>query len=864
MKKGHAVLAMVGVVVAIAGADLLILTRGGGLGRFVRAEIESRTGGVLRVRDVEVGVDGSVTLEGIQVVLGSRSLRVLDARRARLLRRGDAIERAWLEDLRLRIGDDLFEELAQKEGPTGSIRDVFPTPDHLPRVSVVGATVEIELTAVFAHRGPQAVAVRRMTVTPLDGWRIHVDAEIESAVFGRWTVDGTADLETGSYRLSCEAKDLDLRRELRDAFIPDIQDVYDKYRPEGLCDVRLVLAREPGQDVTFQAILTAKEMKFLYREFPYPVERVAGEMEFTDRGFRIKGVEGRHGPSTIRLSGWGEDYHEHAAFLLRIEIDDLVLDDAVREALKPDSRKVWDLFQPTGRAHVKGQAYRASGPGHKERIPLEIAVNGAGMRYAGFPYPAQGLSGEIFFDGDDAVIKRLRMQDGDTHLSVSGTVRDLADDPEVELVFDARAFPMDERLRDALPPAALEKWKAFSPEGPIDVRWAVSKAKGKEPQHKARARALGNAVRWTSLPVRVSDLRGEVEIDGEVVRLHHLRGKANGAEVEVHGTVDGALSLFHVDAVGMPLDDDLKKVLPDQARKVLDNLQLSGTVSFNASFKLREGGESQVDLLLKLTRGKVDAAIPIDDLEGSMDMTGFFGKETQLHGSLTLQRASIAGKRLTDVASSFNMKGAVLNFLRIKGSAYGGVVAGNLLQVDLESGAFLGDVFTLDRLDLGEFAKDTAALRKANLGGKVYAEVRDLQGKAGDASTIAASGRVRLKEGQLWDVPVFLSLVKLDPAGLFKDRAKFDAGAVDFQIRQRQFELEKIAFTSQKASLVGEGRVDFDSEISIRLTAKSGPLLGIDFFLFDTPARILDLILNPLSKVHIKGTLDDPKIDTGP
>ena len=60
-------------------------------------------------------------------------------------------------------------------------------------------------------------------------------------------------------------------------------------------------------------------------------------------------MQGRHGPSTLRFDGTAGGYTRESEFAFRIEIDDMPLDDALRQALDPPNRKVLDSFAPRGR-----------------------------------------------------------------------------------------------------------------------------------------------------------------------------------------------------------------------------------------------------------------------------------------------------------------------------------------------------------------------------------------------------------------------------------------------------------------------------------------------------------------------------------
>jgi hypothetical protein len=859
MSKAWAYLSMLAIVAALAAADALILVRSGALSRYARNEIDRMSDGAVRAREVTVSLDGVISLEGVEVSAGPKHPRVLDAARAELGLRGTTVERILLRDARLRLSDSLFEELSSRDGPSRSVRDVFPDPRALPRFELEGGTVEADLSAVFGPGRPQAVAIRRAAAVPLSAWRVHLEAELESPLLGTISARGEAALDTGELRVQVEARGVEFRPPLRDAFGPAARHVFDKYRPGGRADLRVVLERRPREPLDFVATLIARSMSIVYGNFPYPLERVEGEIDFFRRGFRIKDCAGRHGPATVRMSGWGEDYPEDSAYALRFEIENLPLDGALRSAVPPASQVVWDRFRPAGRAHVRGRAYRESGPDRPARVPIDVTVEGAELTFEGFPYPVKGLHGELGFQGDDVEVRGLRFEDQGAKMTVTGSIRELSGDAEVSLVFDGEAFPLDARLRDALPPEALKRWKEFSPEGAVDVRWVLKKAKGAEPTHSARARARGNAAIWERLPLRATGIEGEIELDGGRVVLNHLSGTVNGARAEVHGSVTDELSLLRLDVTGLPIDADLTRALPPEPRRVLEDFKLAGTATMTSTLKLRKGGDNLVDVVLRLTRGSVDTEPRFEDLEGTVALTGFFGEEATLMGSLAFSRATIHGKRFTDVASSFNMKGPRINFVNLKATAYGGLVAGDAFSLDTRSGDFAGERFTVDRVELAEFAKDTSGFKQKALSGKVSIELENLKGRSGDAGTVTGKGRARVQDALLWDVPVFVSFFQLNPQDLFKSKNSFEAGALDFEIARRRFLVERLAFTSETASIVGRGSVDFDGAIKFYLKPQSGRLLGIDFFILNWASSFLSFFTGGIMGVEVGGSFEKPE-----
>ena len=115
-----------------------------------------------------------------------------------------------------------------------------------------------------------------------------------------------------------------------------------------------------------------------------------------------------------------------------------------------------------------------------------------------------------------------------------------------------------------------------------------------------------------------------------------------------------------------------------------------------------------------------------------------------------------------------------------------------------------------------------------------------------------------IREASLWNVPVFASLVLLNPQDLFTKKNEFDAGAVEFEIKKSKFILSDLAFTSPSINVVGRGQMDFDGKLKLILRPKADRFLGIDFFLLDLVTEPLGWLKDRFYGVEVTGTFEKP------
>ena len=170
--------------------------------------------------------------------------------------------------------------------------------------------------------------------------------------------------------------------------------------------------------------------------------------------------------------------------------------------------------------------------------------------------------------------------------------------------------------------------------------------------------------------------------------------------------------------------------------------------------------------------------------------------------------------------------------------------------------------FTADRIDVREYARDTRRYAEKQLTGRVSIRLDEFRGRLDDYSTLRGKGRMAIREASLWNVPIFASLVLLNPQDLFTDKNEFDAGAVEFELEGSLLTISDLAFTSPSINVVGRGEMIFGGEMNLILRPKADRFLGIDFFLLDLVTEPLGWLKDRFYGVQVTGTFDDPVVST--
>jgi len=875
MKKRTAVLLSLGVLLLNIGADVVLLTKASVLGRIADLQLRRRAGDLLAFERVTMTLGGRLRIEKAEVCLPDRTRPFLAAERVIATighREGSfVVESIVLEEPRVRLSDRLVADMGNRggAGPGKPLRELIP-PHLLPRVTCRGGTLELGHSSVLASEEPQIFEIRELVMVPTTGYRYFVRGTLRNALVGEWRVQGEIDLDSGQHEVHLSTDQLVLGTAIRQALNPSIHVAWDRFRPVGPAAADIYLAydrRKPDEGEVFRLTLKPRGLTLLYENFAYLFEQVRGEIEFRLNGFTIKQIDARHGKSTaIRFDGRADGYGEDAGYDFRVEMDDVPLDDSLRNALGKNARDVWATFRPSGTLDARATIHRESGPNLKESIPVDLFFKEAAFVYSGFPYSIERAVGEVRVQGDEVIIKRLRGVHGRGDFRFSGRIDSISADPEVDLDVRATSLELDARFRDALPAETRAVWDRVLPTGEVDLDLRLLRSKGGEPRIRATARARGNRVLVRDVPLPVTIREGTVEFNEGRVRLNHLMGQVDPiGEIAVSGEIspgaDGPTTHLEIDGKAIPIDDRFKERMPRALSDVLKSLKLSGTADFKFTmdeWRERDRPAMRVSLRLDLRKGVIATDVRVEDLDGTVILAGPIrdGKPT-MSGKIDVRSARILKKQVQNFSTNFAILGSMLVFRDITADAYGGKVLG-WFSLDSVTNDIEGD-FTVSRLDLREFVNDTAKWSGKTIAGKVDLRIPKLTGKANDLVSLKSGEEgclLSITEGQLLDVPGIVNF--LDPLG---SGGRFTAMKAFFDIRDGKFKIKEFAFLDKigSGSVIGQGDFFFDGKFKVKVWTETAALFGLDFVLARIPGVLFDLFKKPFKKTF-EGDLESSKI----
>lgn len=474
----------------------------------------------------------------------------------------------------------------------------------------------------------------------------------------RGSVFPGGDDEHVSLFISVDVRDLFIGPAFRAALPAEIRRVYDKFEPEGTVKrARVVIFKGPFQkdpQLSVHIDELGGALSASYRDFPMRLQELHGSFQIReDANVEI------HAGGTFQHGGRARvDAHVVRGDLMHVEIDGsaIPIGPQALAAMPPRAREIVRAFRPSG-----GQAdvHVVVDKPHADALAqptIDVDLRDVTASHEEFAYPLTA-SGRLrirprFPAGarpdDDPDPERIDLQldlsgwgEGVIAATASGALMIAPAGGPFEGAIQVRAaqVKLDQRLREALPPALARVWERLSPSGV--VRRVEATIEGPERMRfKGEGVDLGVRLAEFPYPLRVDAF--EVERAGRTIRVHEARaGAAVGdGRLLARGTIlqpstPEGRPIVDLDLVAqdMPIDEALVSALPEgAARDLLEGMQPQGRANARLRVLVPPGdGPPRVDGPLEL-RGvqlflhEVDPALaglaeaPMHGVEGTIQL----------------------------------------------------------------------------------------------------------------------------------------------------------------------------------------------------------------------------------------------------
>jgi hypothetical protein len=264
-----------------------------------------------------------------------------------------------------------------------------------------------------------------------------------------------------------------------------VQKFFQQYSPQGQVDIDL---RATGNLSTVNESklvgkIFCKDILIYNSKFPYCVEHIKGEIEFTEKSILLNNLAGKHSDVELCFNGWVKDFGENRQYEINITSDNMVLNEDLFNALSKKQQKVWLDFSPSSMSRVSMNYSLSKKRQSDKKRALELDLLNAKAIYKNFPYPLKNLTGKLLFDSDIMTISNVISRVRDRKIALNGKV--ISSDTgwrSYDISIAANNLPFDSTLTEALPAAERELYSKFAEGGLICIErlagriWGTSKS----------------------------------------------------------------------------------------------------------------------------------------------------------------------------------------------------------------------------------------------------------------------------------------------------------------------------------------------------------------------------------------------------
>ncbi len=703
--------------------------------------------------------------------------------------------------------------------------------------------------------------------------------------------------ESSPLALEAEIRQLELDRQLLDMLPKEIQDQWYKYLPAGHVHADVKLSYD-GRNWQPDLAVRCLDVSFTYHKFPYRLEHGKGTLELKDDVLRVN-LTAVSGSQPVRLSAEVHHPNSNPFGWFEAKGDNLPLDKKLLTALPEKPRAVIRSLEPRGTANFFMRAWRDA-PNTPMHSHLLVGLNRCSMRYEKFPYPLNNIRGTVEILDGRWTFRDFEGVNDSGFVTCEGHLVPTPQGNELVLRLSGTQIELEEELRDALRPNMQQLWNRLKPRGVVHL--------GAEVRYLANRKQLNVVVRLqphgdsmsiepVAFPYALEKLQGTAVYRDGHVTLKQFKAEHGNVKLSASGYTDllpdggWRLHLEGLSVDRLRLDRELMQALPGRLRKPLIELDPRGPINLHGTIDFSRGGQpgaplcSKWDLAIGFNQGSIDCGVKLENLQGGLTLVGQFdGQNFHSRGELAVDSLTYKDIQLTQVmgpiwiddrrvllgswvdrpSSSAPSSGTPSSDAAgqarpqpsqqprtITAKLFGGIVYGDG-WVALEQVPRYGLHATLAQADLTRCAQEVMMGRQ-NLRGKIMATV-DLRGSGRSINTLGGHGRIQLREADIYELPLMISLLKILSIRP-PDTTAFSKSDIDFRIEGNHIYFDRIDFNGDAISLLGKGEMNFQSDINLNFHT----VVGRHEWRIPVLSELVGGASQQIMLIHVGGSLKHPK-----
>lgn len=425
-------------------------------------------------------------------------------------------------------------------------------------------------------------------------------------------------------------------------FITALQKFLDTYKPKGLVDIDLKMSGNIQKlaDSTIDGTVHCRDIAINHSKFPYTIEHLAGDLNFTHESILFDNLTGKHGGSELSFSGWCKNFGGGCEYEVDIASDKLPLNDDLFKALNEKQQKFWSYFSPAGNISIDLRLERNKETGKDTN--LHVKLLGIDAKYSNFPYPLKNLSGELVFGSDKILVQDAFSRDGDIEIKLNGEIikNQMENDP-YNFVIEVNNIPMDSVLEAALLENQKKIYQGFKPEGWAGGTINVSRSQSGDINYSADIDFRDTTIKMDFLENPVTNISANAILSPNLAVVKSLSGNYGDMPVLLSGRFMSGYEEQLCYDVSLDLkrvrlnNKELHSLLPESIRKTVDNFDPNG----------------MTDMVLDLKKLKpqepIDYSVMVNCLGNSIYLDDFKCKATDVTGLMKIDVNNIKLKNVT-------------------------------------------------------------------------------------------------------------------------------------------------------------------------------------------------------------------------
>ena len=411
-------------------------------------------------------------------------------------------------------------------------------------------------------------------------------------------------------------------------------------------DMQFHVAKDSNHDeLEFRTLIDIQQGQISNPVLPFPLHGLSGEVYWDNKQVILRQLTAKNGETRMQIDGLVQRQALNTPTRMEVKLTDLLLDSRLRSRLPLEYREKFDLIQPEG--PIDADITLGTLDGSRWRIDqLLLTARECKITNAKFPYPVERITGTVRQQQADWMIDLVGYA-ARQPVGITGVIRSPSAESEVIIDVQAKRFPIDNRFLQAAPDGLRKMVESLHLTGWTDADVRLHRPPGLDQDFELAidARLSHCEIQPECFPFRLSEVAGRVIHDSrsDQWRFDNFRGEHGAMTITAQGDFgrenlsDPGKLRMNFQASEVPLDESLRRALPESQRLLWDELRPAGQADARATLEWVPNGEMDVKLpYVKIYDGALQLqAFPylISDVEATFSAT-----------STDLKIASFVGK----------------------------------------------------------------------------------------------------------------------------------------------------------------------------------------------------------------------------